>query len=45
MRREFGGNEDTIKDMFNTFEGTIPEFITAYKATRKLPEIKPVPKF
>jgi hypothetical protein len=45
MRREFSGNEEDIKERFYSFEGTIPEFITAYKATRKLPEIKPVPKF
>jgi hypothetical protein len=45
MRREFGGNEHIIKEMYETFEGTIPEFIIAYKATRKRPEPKPVPNF
>ena len=41
----FGGTEDQIKDMFESFEGTIPEFLEAYRATRNLPKIQPVPKF
>jgi hypothetical protein len=41
----FGGTEDEIKDMFESFEGTMVEFITAYRDSRDLPKIQPVPKF
>ena len=45
VKTNFGGNEDTIKEMFESFEGTIPEFLEAYRATRNLPKIKPIPVF
>jgi len=45
MRKEFGGNEENIKEKFYVFEGTIPEFIEAYKITRNLPIPQPIPKF
>ena len=45
MRKEFGGNEEDIKEKFYVFEGTIPEFIEAYKITRNLPIPQPIPKF
>jgi len=41
----FGGTEEEIKDMFESFEGTMIEFITAYRDSRNLPKIQPVPKF
>ena len=41
----FGGDEDTIKAMFESFEGTMTEFIDAYRNTRNLPKIQPPPKF
>ena len=41
----FGGDEDTIKAMFESFEGTMTEFIDAYRDSRNLPKIQPVPKF
>jgi hypothetical protein len=41
----FGGDEDIIKSMFESFEGTMTEFITAYRDSRNLPKIQPVPKF
>jgi hypothetical protein len=31
--------------MYESFEGTIPEFILAYKATTKRPVPQPVPNF
>jgi hypothetical protein len=31
--------------MFESFEGTMTEFIDAYRESRNLPKIKPVPKF
>jgi hypothetical protein len=31
--------------MFESFEGTITEFLEAYKESRNLPKIKPVPVF
>ena len=39
----FGGDEDTIKEMFESFEGTMIEFITAYRDSRNLPKIIPPP--
>ena len=45
MKKEFGGNEEDIKERFYVFEGTIPEFIETYKKSRNLPKIQPVPKF
>ena len=44
VRTNFGGTEEQIKDMFESFEGTIPEFLEAYKESRNLPKIQPVPK-
>ena len=44
VRTNFGGTEEQIKDMFESFEGTIPEFLEAYKELRNLPKIQPVPK-
>jgi hypothetical protein len=41
----FGGTEEQIKSMFELFEGTMIEFITAYRDSRNLPKIQPVPKF
>ena len=45
VKANFGGTEEQIKDMFESFEGTIPEFLQAYKESRNLPKIHPVPKF
>ena len=45
VKKNFGGTEEQIKDMFESFEGTIPEFLEAYKESRNLPKIQPVPKF
>jgi hypothetical protein len=45
LKANFGGDEDTIKTMFESFVGTIPEFIQAYKESRNLPKLQPVPKF
>jgi hypothetical protein len=45
LKNNFGGNEDTIKTMFESFEGTMVEFITAYRDSRNLPKIQPPPKF
>jgi hypothetical protein len=45
VKTNFGGTEEQIKDMFESFEGTIPEFLEAYKESRNLPKIKPVPVF
>ena len=45
LKRGFGGDEDTIKAMFESFEGTMTEFIDAYRNSRNLPKIQPVPKF
>lgn len=44
VKKCFGGTEDIIKDMFESFEGTIPEFLEAYKNSRNLPKIQPVPQ-
>ena len=44
VKTNFGGTEEQIKDMFESFEGTIPEFLEAYKNSRNLPKIQPVPK-
>lgn len=44
MKKNYGGNDDVIKEMFNNFIGTIPEFIQAYKKLRNLPKIQPTPK-
>jgi len=41
----FGGTEDDIKDMFESFEGTMTEFIAAYRDSRDLPKIQPPPPF
>ena len=45
LKRGFGGDEDTVKSMFESFEGTMTEFIDAYRNSRNLPKIQPVPKF
>ena len=45
MKKNYGGNDDIIKEMFNNFIGTIPEFIQAYKELKNLPKIQPTPKF
>jgi hypothetical protein len=45
VKINFGGTEEQIKDMFESFEGTITEFLEAYRATRNLPKIRPVPEF
>jgi len=45
LKANFGGDGDIIKTMFESFAGTIPEFIQAYKESRNLPKIQPVPKF
>jgi hypothetical protein len=45
LKANFGGDEDTIKTMFESFEGTMVEFITAYRDSRNLPKIQPPPKF
>ena len=43
VKTNFGGNEEQIKDMFESFEGTITEFLEAYRESRNLPKIKPIP--
>ena len=45
VKKNFGGTEEQIKDMFESFEGTISEFLEAYKNSRNLPKIQPVPIF
>ena len=45
VKTNFGGNEEHIKDMFESFEGTITEFLEAYRESRNLPKIKPIPIF
>ena len=45
VKTNFGGNEEQIKDMYESFEGTITEFLEAYKESRNLPKIKPIPVF
>jgi hypothetical protein len=45
VKINFGGTEEQIKDMFESFEGTITEFLEAYRESRNLPKIKPVPVF
>ena len=45
VKNNFGGTEEHIKEMFESFEGTIPEFLEAYKNSRNLPKIQPPPKF
>ena len=45
VKINFGGTEEQIKDMFESFEGTITEFLEAYRESRNLPKIKPVPEF
>jgi hypothetical protein len=35
VKTNFGGNEEQIKNMFESFEGTIPEFLEAYKEFKK----------
>ena len=45
VKTNFGGNEEQIKDMFESFEGTITEFLEAYRESRNLPKIKPIPVF
>jgi len=45
VKTNFGGNEEQIKDMFESFEGTITEFLEAYRESRKLPKIKQIPVF
>jgi hypothetical protein len=45
VKTNFGGTEEHIKDMFESFEGTIPEFLEAYRESRNLPKIKPIPVF
>jgi hypothetical protein len=45
VKTNFGGTEEQIKDMFESFEGTITEFLEAYKESRNLPKIKPIPVF
>jgi hypothetical protein len=45
VKTNFGGTEEQIKDMFESFEGTITEFLEAYRESRNLPKIKPVPVF
>ena len=39
LKTNFGGTEEEIKDMFETFQGTLIEFIQAYKESRNLPKI------
>jgi hypothetical protein len=45
VKTNFGGTEEQIKDMFESFEGTITEFLEAYRESRNLPKIKPIPVF
>ena len=45
VKINFGGTEEQIKDMFESFEGTITEFLEAYRESRNLLKIKPVPVF
>jgi len=45
LKANFGGTEEQIKEMFESFEGTIPEFLQAYKESRNLPKVQPPPKF
>ena len=45
VKINFGGTEEQIKDMFESFEGTITEFLEAYRESRNLPKIKPIPEF
>ena len=45
VKTNFGGNEEQIKDMYESFEGTITEFLEAYRESRNLPKIKPIPVF
>ncbi len=45
VKTNFGGNEEQIKDMFESFEGTITEFLEAYRESRNLPKIKQIPIF
>ena len=45
VKKNFGGTEEQIKDMFESFEGTISEFLEAYKNSRNLQKIQPVPIF
>jgi len=45
VKTNFGGTEEQIKDMFESFEGTITEFLEAYRESRNLPKIKPIPIF
>jgi hypothetical protein len=45
VKESFGGTEEGIKEMFESFEGTMIEFLTAYRDSRNLPKIQPPPKF
>ena len=45
IKSNFGGTEEQIKDMFESFEGTLLEFVEAYKELRNLPKPQPIPKF
>jgi hypothetical protein len=45
VKTNFGGTEEQIKDMFESFEGTITEFLEAYRESRNLPKIKSIPIF
>jgi hypothetical protein len=45
VKINFGGTEEQIKDMYESFEGTITEFLEAYRESKNLPKIRPVPEF